>query len=140
MSKVIFINQSFDIDNFHSDSNRCYNISKLYDFINEDISDTNEINEINEILKNVTDEEIMINGKAQHPFLHELCHQVAGSFELLKIIWNSIVFKNYWENKKYCDKYGNTALQRLSLNLDYLEIEKLEWIKENMLVVSREIN
>lgn len=132
MSKIIFETSAFDIDNFHSDSNTCPNIAKLYTYIH---CGTFDVNEVNAILEKVTDDEIMVNARVQHPFLHELCHQIHVSFSLIKVVWASNVFKNYWENANYRDKYGNTALQRLSLKVDCLKVNDQEWILQNMRVV-----
>jgi hypothetical protein len=130
MSKITYC--SPDINNFHSEADTCPNISKLYKLIHKS---THDVDEINLIISEITDEEIMINRRAKHPFLHELCYQVHHSFELIKIIWSSAIFKNYWENKKYVDKYGFTALQLLSTKLHHIKTEKVEWIKNNMKVI-----
>lgn len=132
MDNIIIEQVGFDLDNIRSNSNTCPNIVKLYAYIHRGTFDSNEVYVI---LKNVTDEEIMINAKAQHPFLHEMCHQIHRSFELVKVIWNSTIFKNYWDNPNYQDKYRFTALQRLSLQVRNLNTEKKLWIKENMKVV-----
>jgi len=46
-----------------------------------------------------------------HPFMHEAAHQ--GHSNIIIIIWENIICKNYLNNQMYYDKYGFTANQRL---------------------------
>jgi hypothetical protein len=126
------------IHDLHSDQNICPNIGKLHLYLNCDIYNEETLVQINILLNNVSEEEIITDGKfAQHPFLHELCHQYNYSFPLLIEVWKKPVFQKYWDNVNYLDKYYNTALKRLSICLFETKENsgKIKWIKENMKVI-----
>ncbi len=126
------------IHNLHSDDKICPNIGRLHKYINMGSYNEKIMIEINELIDRITDEEIMDDGRfAQHPFLHEVCHQNIFSFPLLKELWSKPIFKKYWNNHEYQDKYGNTVLERLSISLYPVDTdtEKFKWIKDNMKVI-----
>jgi len=125
----INITTNFDIKNFYSSKHKCPNIAKLRHLIFEE-----NMNGVEEIINCITDEEIINDSEAQHPFLHELCHQYTHNIELLKIVWLSDVFKKYWNNNDYLDKYGNTPLQRLVNALSNSDTEDEIWIKKNIII------
>ena len=138
---------SFSIHDLNSTRNICPNIGVLFDYMHHNHYDEKTLLKINELLDNITDEEIIADGEfAQHPFLHELCHQYQSSFLLLRKVWEKPVFEKYWENDDYLDKYGNTALQRLSLCLCTRNSDEnnnyFDWIRENMCVIpsDKELN
>jgi hypothetical protein len=103
---------------------------------------------IHDLIEKVTEEEIIAEGEKHcgHPFMHEFCEQWPSSFPLLEAVWKSEVFRKFWENNDYTDKYGNNVLQRLSFSLSrelgpngeaYTKIsaQRIKWIEENMGVI-----
>ncbi|QKF93537.1 hypothetical protein QKU48_gp0079 [Fadolivirus algeromassiliense] len=88
------------------------------------------------VFKNMTDEEIYLTSKNEHPILHELCSQVYHTFTLLQELWALQNLQKYWDNPNYQDKYGLTPLQRLSINMNCLPSDSVDWINENMNVKS----
>lgn len=103
----------------------------LYDYIfNEDIINTIEI------FKNLKDIDIELTSKNEHPILHEICSQVFHTIELIKKLWKLENLKKFWDNPNYIDKYGLTALQRLSINMHNLSQDNICWINNNMNVKS----
>ena len=57
-----------------------------------------------------------------HPILHECASQ--GEWDKLAYLWNHAKFKDLLHNEAYVDKYGNTALERLALEMYANEISE----------------
>ena len=109
----------------------------LYELLQfKENEDLDKVNDAINTFKKVDHELMYINQKQEHPILHEVCEQAIHNFELLKGLWELPNLKSYWNNKKYVDKYGLTALERLSIIMNTLHIEQQKWIKENMKVNS----
>lgn len=85
-----------------------------------------------EIFKNLKDIDIELTSKNEHPILHEICSQVYRTIELIKKLWKLKNLKKYWDNSNYKDKYGLTALQRLSIEMHNLSEDNIRWINDNM--------
>ena len=109
----------------------------LYDFLQyRDKENMDRVKEAIDTFSKLEPEKMDINKLQEHPILHEICEQVIHNFELLKGLWNLKNLKPYWNNQCYKDKYGLTALERLSIRMHSLSTEKKQWIKENMRVQS----
>jgi uncharacterized protein (DUF2132 family) len=123
-------------------NNELPNITKLFRFLRKSTYTKKMLEEINIIVDNLTDEEIILDGKRHcHPFLHELCQQWSSSFEFLQEIWKRKIFKNFWKNPNYVDKYGQNVLKRLSNCFrdspgygSPMYIDRIKWIRDNMRV------
>jgi hypothetical protein len=119
------------------------NIMKLRRFLQKHEYTEEMLKEINSTVDNLTEEEIMLEPTYQpHPFLHELCEQWGTSFEFLQEMWKREIFKKFWENPDYRDKYGCQVLKRLSKCIKnswiYGQEEystRIKWIEDNMHVI-----
>lgn len=120
------------------------NIKKLYTYAFKTYYSQDDLLDIKTIAYSLTNEEIQFNGShSSHPILHEICEQVQFSFPMLQIMWQCPIFESYWDNSKYRDKYGNTVFQRLSstcYNSQYIRIDIINWIKDNMGIIPSESN
>ena len=113
------------------------NTDYLYDYLQyKDQEDMNKVKDAIEEFCSLTSEKMNQNKKQDHPILHEVCEQVVHNFELLKGLWKLQNLKPYWNNQNYTDKYGLTALERLSIRMHTLSNDKQNWIRENMKVNS----
>lgn len=109
----------------------------LYDLLQyKEPEDMKKVNNAYFEFSKLSHEQMIINRRREHPILHEVCEQAVHNFELLKNLWQLANLKPYWNNKSYTDKYGLTALERLSIRMHVLSNDKQKWIEENMGVKS----
>lgn len=109
---------------------------------------------VNNILNNLqVENERLPDWNYNHPLLHELAHQCGlldkiyhdnelenenqkrwnRQNKLFKLVWGHEKIKEFINNRKYIDKYGNTALERLKLNYKSWKNEELyQWVIENV--------
>lgn len=78
-----------------------------------------------EAVQKVTREDIVRNGFAPHPILHESAHQLflrsrePEWFEAFNIIWMDPKFIPFWNDKTYYDTYYLTAKKSLIQEIKY---------------------
>lgn len=105
----------------------------LYDYIQfKNPEDLNKVNNASFEFSKLSHEQMIINKQQEHPILHEVCEQVIHNFELLKELWKLDNLKPYWNSRRYTDKYGLTALERLSLRMHTLSPEQTQWIQDHI--------
>lgn len=68
-----------------------------------------------DLCKTLSDEEIMLNQKTEHPIFHEMMAQWIYTRCLIKEIKKIKKLEQYWDNSSYVDQYKYTLVERLAV-------------------------